>query len=81
VLAEDCEIPSWIDDVLMKATHVDPNERYEELSEFVYDLRHPNEAYLSRTRPPLVERNPVAFWRAVSLILLIVVAALLFKAI
>jgi serine/threonine protein phosphatase PrpC len=81
VLDDDREIPSWIDDVLMKATEPDPNKRYEELSEFVYDLRHPSRSYLSRTHPPLIERNPVAFWRAVSLILLIVVLALLFNAI
>ena len=69
VLADDREIPAWIDEVLRKAVHPDPNRRYGELSEFVYDLRHPNAAYLSRTRAPLLERNPVAFWRGLALIL------------
>jgi len=49
--------------------HPDPNKRYSELSEFVYDLRHPNAAYLERTRAPLLERNPVAFWRGLALLL------------
>jgi serine/threonine protein kinase len=71
VLADDREIPAWIDEVLRRAVHVDPARRYAELSEFVYDLRHPNAAYLTRTRAPLLERNPVAFWRGVSLILAI----------
>jgi serine/threonine protein kinase/serine/threonine protein phosphatase PrpC len=79
VLDDEREIPAWFDEVLRKATHPDPNKRYEELSEFVYDLRHPNKEYLSRTRPPLIERHPVGFWRAVSLILLIIVLMLLFK--
>ena len=73
VLDDEREIPAWIDEVLRKATHPDPNRRYEELSEFVYDLRHPTEDYLSRKRAPLLERNPVAFWRGVSLILAVVV--------
>jgi serine/threonine protein kinase len=69
VLADDREIPAWIDEVLRKAVHPDPGRRYVELSEFVYDLRHPIPSYLSRTRAPLLERNPVAFWRGVALIL------------
>jgi len=77
VLDDEREIPAWIDDVLRKATHPDPNRRYEELSEFLHDLRHPTASYLSRTRAPLLERNPVAFWRGVSLILAAVVVILL----
>jgi serine/threonine protein phosphatase PrpC len=77
VLAEDREIPAWFDAVLRKATHWDPNRRYEELSEFVYDLRHPNEAWLRRARQPLIERNPVAFWKSVSFILIVIVIILL----
>jgi serine/threonine protein phosphatase PrpC len=69
VLADDREIPAWIDEVLRKALHPDPGRRYAELSEFVYDLRHPSAAWLERRRPPLLERNPVAFWRGVALIL------------
>jgi serine/threonine protein phosphatase PrpC len=69
VLHEDREIPAWIDEVLRKAVHVDPLERYEVLSEYVYDLRHPNQAFLRRTRPPLIERHPVPFWKALAVLL------------
>jgi serine/threonine protein kinase/serine/threonine protein phosphatase PrpC len=79
VLDDDREIPAWIDDVLRKAVHPNPYQRYEELSEFIYDLRHPNQAFLNKTRPPLIERHPVAFWKSVALILAITVVALLFK--
>ncbi len=71
------EIPAWIDDVLKKAVHPNPYKRYEELSEFIYDLRHPNKAFLSKTRPPLMERNPVLFWKSVSFILAVIVVFLL----
>jgi serine/threonine protein phosphatase PrpC len=77
VLDDAREIPAWIDDVLRKATHPDPSRRYEELSEFLYDLRHPTQSYLSRKRSPLLERNPVAFWRGLALILAVAVVALL----
>lgn len=76
VLAADREIPKWLDDVLKKAVHPDPLKRYEALSEFVHDLRHPTQAFLSRTRPPLVERHPVLFWKAVSGVLAVIVLVL-----
>jgi len=77
VLDDERDIPAWFDEVLRKATHPDPAKRYEELSEFVHDLRHPNAAYLNRTRAPLLERNPAAFWKGVSLILAAIIVALL----
>ncbi len=78
VLDDDREIPAWFDSVLRKALHVDPLKRYEALSEFVHDLRHPSAAFLSQTRPALAERNPVRFWKGVSAVLAVVVLALLF---
>lgn len=46
-------------------------------SEFVFDLHHPNKAFLSKTRPPLIERNPVIFWKSVSFILMVIILPLL----
>jgi serine/threonine protein phosphatase PrpC len=77
VLDDQREIPAWIDDVLRKAVHPNPSKRYEELSEFIYDLRHPNKAFLNKTRLPLIERSPVMFWKCVSLILAVIVVVLL----
>lgn len=71
------EIPVWVDEALRKAMHPNPYKRYEELSEFLFDLRHPNKTFLARTRPPLMERNPVAFWKGVSFIMAIIIAILL----
>lgn len=76
VLSEEREIPAWVDDALRKALAPEPFGRYEEISEFVFDLHHPNKAFLNKTRPPLIERHPVAFWKAVSFVL---AAALFFE--
>jgi serine/threonine protein kinase len=77
LLDDERDIPAWVDETLRKATHPDPDRRYQELSEFVYDLRHPNEAYLKRTRAPLLERNPLMFWKVLTVILTVVVIVLL----
>lgn len=70
VLHEDREIPAWIDDTLKRALQPNPFKRYEELSEFIFDLSHPNKTFLHKTAPPLMERNPVLFWKSVSFVLL-----------
>jgi len=71
------ELPAWLDSVLQKALHPDPAKRQEAVSEFVHDLRSPGPQFL-RIRPqPLVERHPVAFWQAVSLVLALAVLVLL----
>lgn len=72
-------IPGWIDEVLRKALHPDPYKRYEDLSEFVFELRQPNQAFLNKARPPLMERNPVLFWKGVSLVLAVAVGVLLLR--
>lgn len=76
LLDDERDIPAWFDETLRKATQPDPEKRYQELSEFVYDLSHPNAA-LIRTRAPLLERNPLAFWKTLTAILLIVIVVLL----
>jgi serine/threonine protein phosphatase PrpC/predicted Ser/Thr protein kinase len=77
VLDDEREIPAWIDDVLKKAVHPNPYKRYEELSEFIYDLRHPSKAFLNKRRPPLLESNPALFWKGVSFILAVTIVILL----
>lgn len=70
-------IPLWIDEAIRKSVHPDPYKRYPALSEFIFDLRQPNKAFINSKRPPLLERNPVAFWQMISLILALVVITLL----
>lgn len=77
VLDEDREIPAWVDAALAKAVHPNPDKRYQELSEFTYDLRHPNRSLLNERPPPLIERNPLRFWQGLSFVLAICVLILL----
>lgn len=76
---EERAIPIWLDEAIKKAVHPNPLKRYEEPAEFVYDLHHPNKAFLHRKRPPLIERSPVVFWRTVSFSLFVLVLILLFS--
>jgi len=75
--SETLDIPIWIDEALKKALEPNPYNRYSELSEFIYDLRHPNQAYVNRTRPPLIERHPVILWKMISSVLALVIVILL----
>jgi Serine/threonine protein kinase len=71
-------IPKWVDGALRKAVHKDPKKRYTELSEFIYDLRHPNQELIKEDHRPLIERNPIGFWRGLSIILLLLNLCLLY---
>jgi len=62
-------VPVWMDGALRKALQIDPARRYGEISEFLYDLRHPNPRFTRETPLPLVERDPLRFWRIVALLL------------
>lgn len=62
----DHELPAWLDDVLRKALQPDPLKRYPALSEFIFELRQPSQGILNKHRPPLLERNPLLFWKALS---------------
>jgi len=76
-LDDASDIPAWIDGALRRAVHPDPYKRYESLSEFTFDLRHPNARYLDSSLTPLVERNPLQFWKAATAILAVIILALL----
>ncbi len=63
-------IPIWIDGALRKATALSMARRYETFSEFIYDLKHPNARFMQDGHRPLIERDPVRFWKATTAILL-----------
>ncbi len=61
-------LPNWVDGALEKAVRLDRARRYEVLSEFEYDLAHPNKHFEKRTIP-LLERDPLRFWKTLTLLL------------
>lgn len=74
--SEERNIPAWVDGALCRAVRPDPAKRYDALSAFLFDLRHPNAAFATASTP-LLERNPVRFWQGVSALLAIAVVVLL----
>ncbi len=71
-------VPEWMDACLQKAVHPNPEKRYALLSEFVTDFSKPNQSLLDRNASqPLMERNPLAFWRGLALLQFILIIALL----
>lgn len=73
----DRDIPQWIDGTLERAVHPNPLKRYDSFSEFLFDLRHPNANYLSTSSTPLIERNPLLFWKSTTVVLALAVIVLL----
>jgi len=76
---DENKIPIWIEETLKKGLSIDPYYRYNELSEFIYDLRHPNQNFLNKSRPPFYESNPVPLWKGISLVLSVIIIILLNK--
>lgn len=71
------DVPLWVDGALRKALHPEPKRRYQDVAEFVFDLRHPRKAFLNDHALPLFERDPNRFWKGLSLLLACAVAGLL----
>jgi serine/threonine protein kinase len=60
-------VPIWIDGTLKKSTALNPQLRYEALSEFIHDFSTPNQQFLSAaTNIPIVESNPLLFWKSLA---------------
>ncbi len=74
------DIPDWVNAALENAVEKDPGRRAEALSAFTENLRKPNSALGYGDFKPLLERNPVAFWKGVSLVLFVTCVALAVKA-
>ena len=68
-----------VDEAIKKAVNIDPNKRYDHLTEFIYDLKKPNKKFLNKKRPPLIERSPEKFWQGISFIVFMIILFLLLK--
>ena len=72
-------VPDWLDACLQKAVHPNPEKRYNLLSEFLTDFSKPNQSLLDKaTLQPLLERNPLVFWKSLALIQFLVILGLLY---
>lgn len=64
-------VPVWMDGAIKKALSISSELRYQDVSEFLYDIQHPNADFLGAEKLPLIDRNPVRFWQLLSAILVI----------
>ena len=68
------DVPEWMDAAIARAVHPDPAKRYAELSEFTYDLAHPNPALAAPEPLPLIQRGSAGLWRTIAGLLALALA-------
>ncbi|PHZ85131.1 bifunctional protein-serine/threonine kinase/phosphatase [Paremcibacter congregatus] len=74
------DIPPWLDPVLQKAVLKDPRDRYQSLSQFERDFTVPPPVQARVAFMPLLEKDPLTFWRALSgLLAFLLILALLLR--
>lgn len=72
-------VPVWIDGALKKATAIIPEFRYDDIPEFLFDLTTPNPRFLSAEEAlPLMQSNPLAVWKTLFLISLVLNLAMVY---
>lgn len=59
-------VPIWLDRAIEKAVSIHPNGRYSALSEWLGDLKRPNPNWTNPREQPLIERDPILFWKILS---------------
>ena len=60
----NANIPPWLDHVILRAISIEPERRYRHFSELAFDLQHPDrvEPFFQKDAP-LLERDPLKFYR------------------
>lgn len=73
------DLPAWLDQTLARATAANPDDRFQDVFEFIFALEHGalNAVPAAPPRLPLYERNPLLFWQVMcALLVLALIAAL-----
>jgi serine/threonine protein phosphatase PrpC len=71
-------VPVWLDGAIKKGLRFNPERRYADESEFLYELEHPNPKYKRYYRGACLNKNPLRFWQSTSAILLLLLLGSLF---
>jgi serine/threonine protein kinase len=73
------DLPQWVDLTLRKALQPDPKHRYQAYSELLVDMSKPNKVMLKAIQnQPLLERDPLLFYKALCVIQMLIICALLY---
>jgi serine/threonine protein kinase len=71
-------LPKWLEAVVLRAIATDPEKRYQHYSEMLFDLEHPESvAPFLDENLPLLERDPLRFYKTGFFLLLLTVLSLL----
>lgn len=74
------EIPGWLENILLKAVAREAKDRFETAEEFVLALeRGATRPLAAPGRQPLIQRNPLQFWKAVAAVSVAINLVLLLK--
>ena len=73
-------IPDWLNSVILRAIEKDSNLRYKNYSEMLYEINNPQKVkpYFDKSRP-LIERNPILFYKIGFIVEFIIIIVLLLK--
>lgn len=71
------DLPAWLDAVLARALAVDPKDRYADVLELAHELEQgmAKGGQIKRRKLSWYERNPLLFWKSLSLVLLFALVA------
>ena len=76
----NANIPSWLEAVILRSIAIDPERRHRHYSEVIFDLANPDKVEpFFQTETALLERNPLAFYKAGFWLLLAATLGLLFR--
>jgi serine/threonine protein phosphatase PrpC len=71
-------VPGWAESIILRAIETDTERRYQHFSEMAFALAHPDQVTPHhRKDAPLLERNPLLFYKLLSLVLFATVIVLL----
>ena len=66
-------VPDWLDSIILRAIESDTERRYQNFSEISYALAHPAQVVPHHPKDsPLLERNPVQFYKLLCCVLFVV---------
>lgn len=77
------DLPAWLDRTIGRAIAVDPENRYADILEFMFELEHGADraSPVDVRRQPLYQQNPLLLWKVAAAVLaLLLISALFFLA-
>lgn len=66
--SKNAYLPSWFDACLEKALALEPDKRYGDIDEFIYQLENGGQVKQKIERLPLIAKNPLRFWKQLAFI-------------